>query len=59
MFIDHLSPGRWSPLVAWADFLQDGGRLVIGVILAIVSIAAAEYTFANSDNLKQDAKSRL
>lgn len=43
IFVDNLSPESWSPLVAWVDFLQSGGRYVIGLMAAIISIAAAEY----------------
>jgi len=44
VFLDNLAPGSWSPLTAWADFLQSGGRFALGLIAAVASIAATEYT---------------
>ncbi len=43
LFLDNLSPGSWSALTAWADFLQGGGRFVMGLAAATASIAASEY----------------
>ena len=43
IFLDNLSPGHWSALTAWADFLQGGGRFALGLTVAIFSIASANY----------------
>jgi hypothetical protein len=43
LFFDNLPPGSWSALTVWADFLQGGGRFVMGLAAATGSIAASEY----------------
>ena len=43
LFLDNLSPGNWSALTVWADFLQGGGRFAMGLVAAITSIAASGY----------------
>ncbi|WP_283743496.1 hypothetical protein [Sideroxydans sp. CL21] len=50
VLLDNLSPGSWSFLTVWADFLQGGGRLAIGVMAAITSIYGSGHaaTFRNS-----------
>lgn len=35
MFVDHLDPNRFSPLMAWHEFLHAGGRLGVAVILGL------------------------
>ena len=35
MFVDHLDPGRFSPLMVWHEFLHAGGRLGVAVILGL------------------------
>jgi len=35
MFVDHLDPNRFSPLMVWHDFLHAGGRLGVAVILGL------------------------
>ena len=35
MFVDHLDPDRFSPLMAWHEFLHAGGRLGVAVILGL------------------------
>ncbi len=42
VFLDNLSPGSWSPLTAWADFLQGGGRYALGIAAAVASIAISD-----------------
>ena len=42
VLLDNLSPGSWSPLTAWADFLQVGGRYALGLVAALASIAASD-----------------
>jgi len=37
LFLDNLSPGNWSALTVWADFLQGGGRFAMGLVAAITS----------------------
>lgn len=48
LFIDNLAPGNWSPLTAWADFLENGGRLALGIAIALASIAAANHVALKS-----------
>jgi hypothetical protein len=52
LFLDNLSPGNWSALTAWAAFLQDGGRVVMGLAAAIACIAASEYAINSRGDLK-------
>jgi hypothetical protein len=52
LFLDNLSPGSWSALTAWADFLQGGGRLAMGLVAAIASIAASRYATKPWGDLK-------
>jgi hypothetical protein len=35
MFVVHLDPNRFSPLMAWHEFLHAGGRLGVAVILGL------------------------
>lgn len=35
IFIDHLDPDRFSPLMVWHEFLHAGGRLGVAVILGL------------------------
>ena len=35
MFVDYLDPDRFSPLMAWHEFLHAGGRLGVAVILGL------------------------
>ncbi len=35
MFVDHLDPDRFSPLMVWHEFLHAGGRLGVAVILGL------------------------
>ncbi|MCL5060914.1 MAG: hypothetical protein M1449_10805 [Candidatus Thermoplasmatota archaeon] len=35
MFVDNLEPDRFSPLLAWHEFLHAGGRLGIAVVLGV------------------------
>lgn len=37
MFVDYLDPGRFSPLMAWHEFLHAGGRLGVAVILGLAA----------------------
>ncbi len=48
LFLDNLAPGSWSPLTAWADFLENGGRLALGIAIALASIAAANHVARKS-----------
>lgn len=43
VLLDNLSPGSWSSLTVWADFLQGGGRFAMGFVAAIASIYASDY----------------
>lgn len=52
LFLDNLSPESWSALTAWADFLQGGGRFVMGFAAAIASIAASGYATKPLGDLK-------
>lgn len=44
MFVDAFMPGWFSPLIAWSDFLQYGGRLALSLTLAAVTVAIAQRT---------------
>lgn len=35
MFVDNLEPDRFSPLMAWHEFMHAGGRLGVAVILGV------------------------
>ncbi len=48
LFLDNLAPGSWSPLTAWTAFLDNGGRLVLGIAAALYSIVAADYAARKS-----------
>lgn len=41
ILITHLAPHTFSPLVAWKDFLQGGGRLALGLAAGAASVALA------------------
>ncbi len=40
--LDLAAPGAFSPLIAWKDFLEGGGRLVLGGTAAAIAVAPAE-----------------
>ena len=58
VFLDNLSPGHWSALTAWADFLQGGGRYALGLTAAIFSIASANYATSHSADRKRKSRSK-
>lgn len=37
-YVDAFAPETFSPLLAWADFLQGGGRFLLGVMAAGMSV---------------------
>lgn len=41
ILIAHLAPDTFSPLVAWRNFLQGGGRLALGLAAGAASVALA------------------
>ena len=41
-YVDAFSPGMFSPLLTWANFLQGGGRLVLGVLAALGSVLVVQ-----------------
>jgi hypothetical protein len=47
IFFDRLSPGSWSPLLAWNDFLQGGGRFALGLAAAVCSVALSNRALAS------------
>jgi hypothetical protein len=49
VFLDNLSPGRWSLLTAWANFLQGGGFFAAGLIVAIASIVVSDFAARTKD----------
>jgi hypothetical protein len=51
VFLDNLSPGSWSPMTAWADFLQGGGRYALGFVAALASIAVSDFAILSSKNI--------
>lgn len=48
LIIGHTAPGTGSALVTWSQFLQGGGRAVLGVFAAVASLAA-ENIFAGNE----------
>ncbi|MDP2822671.1 MAG: hypothetical protein Q8O52_08320 [Sulfuritalea sp.] len=38
---ERFSPGNFSPLLVWTNFLQGGGRLALGLLAGAAGIAAA------------------
>jgi len=38
IYIDALAPGTLSPLLVWSSFLQSGGRLLLGLVMASTSV---------------------
>lgn len=40
-YVDAFAPGTFSPLLVWAHFLQSGGRFLLGVVAAGVSVYLA------------------
>ncbi|MFP5418974.1 MAG: hypothetical protein ACLGHA_07430 [Gammaproteobacteria bacterium] len=53
MFVDHLDPARFSPLMVWHDFLHAGGRLGIGLLLGAAGRILAARFFERSMSLGQ------
>ncbi len=41
-YVDAFSPGMFSPLLVWANFLQGGGRLALGVVAAMGSVLVVQ-----------------
>lgn len=39
--VSALEPDRFSPLLVWKDFLQGGGRFVLGLLVGALAIRAA------------------
>lgn len=56
LFIDNLSPGSWSPLLAWADFLENGGRFALGLAAGLASVTAADYAARKSGMIEAPIK---
>lgn len=46
MFVDHLEPDRFSPLMVWHAFLHGGGRLGVALILGVAGWKTAARLFA-------------
>jgi len=47
-YVDAFSPGTFSALLAWAGFLQGGGRYLLGVVAAGLSIYLGQRALASS-----------
>jgi hypothetical protein len=45
IYVDAYAPGTFSPLLMWADFLQSGGRSLLGILAAGLSIFAGRVIF--------------
>jgi len=45
IYVDAYAPGKFSPLLVWADFLQSGGRLLLGFIAAGMSVVLSRSLF--------------
>ena len=48
LVIDHMAPGTESALVTWSQFLQGGGRVILGVFAALVSLATENFFARNT-----------
>jgi hypothetical protein len=42
-YVDAFAPGKFSLLLVWAQFLQGGGRFVLGIVAAGISVYLARY----------------
>lgn len=45
IYVDAFAPGKFSPLLVWADFLQSGGRLLLGFIAAGMSVVLSRSLY--------------
>jgi hypothetical protein len=54
LIIERMAPGTASALVSWSQFLQGGGRAVLGIFAALASLAV-ENTFAKNKQQEQSA----
>jgi hypothetical protein len=43
LFVDRYAPGSFSPLLAWKDFLQGGGRLALAFAAGGMVIGASRF----------------
>ena len=49
LIINRMSPGADSMLVSWSQFLQGGGRVVLGVVAVLCSLAVeGAFTFRHA-----------
>lgn len=51
-YVDAFAPGKFSPLLLWANFLQGGGRFLLGVVAAGMSVHlshSARFMFKTRD----------
>ncbi|MEW5966047.1 MAG: hypothetical protein AB1720_03485 [Pseudomonadota bacterium] len=53
MFIDNLEPERFSPLMAWHEFLHGGGRLGIALLLGAAGWKLASNLLSHINPLDQ------
>jgi len=53
LVIDHMSPGTESALVTWSQFLQGGGRAVLGIFAALASVAVENFFFRSAPSAIQ------
>lgn len=42
LILSNLAPGSFSPLIAWDNFLEGGGRLAIGIVAGLFSVWFAQ-----------------
>ena len=40
--VSALEPGRFSPLLIWRDFLQGGGRFVLGLAVGVLALVTGQ-----------------
>jgi len=58
LVIDHMAPGTESALLTWSQFLQGGGRAVLGIFAVLASLAVENFFAKNKqqENKQGDAK---
>lgn len=46
--VTAFEPGRFSPLLLWRDFLQGGGRFVLGLAVGLLAVVVGQVLTARS-----------
>jgi len=48
LHVSALEPDRFSPLLIWRNFLQGGGRFVLGLAVGVLAVVAGQALSARS-----------